>query len=187
MTMHKRLLLVVLSTVLIFVRVQPAEADPVISVGAYSPTSPTFSVPIEITGAADLMTWQFDLAFNPSDLQAISVSEGPFISGGGQFLTLFVPGVIDNSSGLISLIAGGYLDLPPGPSGNGTLATVEFSVLGTGNSPVRVNNASVFQGDIPSPVPEPHTLPLLLSVLALLGVRQRARRQMAGSNNHANR
>jgi len=103
--MHKRLLLVVLSTVLVFV--QPAEADSIISVGPYSPTSRTFSVPIEIAGAADLMTWQFDLAFNPSDMHAISVSEGPFTSGGGQFLTLFVPGVIDNSSGLISFIAGG--------------------------------------------------------------------------------
>jgi hypothetical protein len=79
--MPKRSLLVTSFTVLVLVYGQPAEADPVISVGAYSPTSPTFSVPIEITGAADLVTWQFDLVFNPSDMQAISVSERAFYIG----------------------------------------------------------------------------------------------------------
>ena len=94
---------------------------------AYVP-GPTFTVPVEIIGAVDLVTWQFDLAFDPADVQAISVSEGPFTSENGQFLTLFIPGVIDNVNGLVSIVAGAYLDVPPGPSGNGVLAYVEFTL-----------------------------------------------------------
>jgi general secretion pathway protein D len=173
--MLKQSLLVVSFTAVVLFGGQPAAASPIISIGAYTPTSPTFTVPIVITGAEDLVTWQFDLAFDPADLQALSVSEGPFTSGDGQFLTLFIPGVIDNVSGLISLVAGGYLDLPPGPSGNGILAYVEFSVLGTGDSPITVLDASGADGS--NPVPEPTALVLLASGLGLLKSTTRGRKR----------
>ena len=156
-----------------------AGAEPVISVGPYTvPGAPgtPFVVPIQITGAADLVTWQFDLAFDPTDLQVncdatiepCPVTEGPFTSSGGQHLTLFIPGVVDNDLGLISLIAGAYLDIPPGPSGNGVLAFVEFVAIGEGDSTISVQNASVVGGS--SAVPEPSSLTLLGGSLTLLTV-----------------
>jgi hypothetical protein len=154
-----------------------AHADPVISVGAYTVGTPTFMVPIEISGAADLVTWNFDLAFDPLDVQALAVTEGPFTSGNGQFLTLFDPGFIDNVSGLISLVAGAYLDLPPGPSGDGVLAYVEFELTpdGTGNAPLTVQGTSVIQNGSNS-VPEPATLTLVSASLLMVGALRRARR-----------
>jgi hypothetical protein len=191
MISRRLLLFAVLILALWFDAGTRASADPIISVGPYTPsTTMPFVVPIEITGAIALQTWQFDLAFNPSDLQVNTscvpfsvsgdpycadfppgpVTEGPFTSSNGTFLTLFIPGVSDNVGGLVSLVAGAYLDIPPGPSGNGTLAFVEFVTTpnGTGTSPITVQNGSTTGG-----VPEPATLALLVGGLALLGVRRR--------------
>lgn len=149
-----------------------------------------FALPIEITGAVALVTWQFDLSFDPGvvqvnelcvpfsssgdlycgDFPSGPVTEGPFTSSGSLFQTLFVPGVVDNTSGLVSIVAGGYVDLPPGPSGAGTLAYVEFYWVDPdpekhGNPRFSVESASVT-----SSVPEPGTLALLASGMLLLGM-----------------
>src|SRR5437868_4999444 len=83
-TMFKRWLFIVPLAVLGLACGRPSGAATIISAGLFTPTSPTFSVPIEITDAAALVTWQFDLAFDPADVQALSISEGPFPSSGGQ-------------------------------------------------------------------------------------------------------
>ena len=158
-----------------------AQALVVISTGPFTPTSPTFVVPIEIAGAADLVSWQFDLRFNPNDFQvnlscnALSdsfcdpingpVTEGSFTSKNGTALSLFVPGFADNSAGLLSIVSGAYQGTPPGPSGDGTLAFVEFSVKPNGmlNSPISIENALVTQGI--NAVDEP---PMLLWVFVAL-------------------
>jgi hypothetical protein len=161
----------------------PRQRRPIITVGPYTPGATPFVVPIVITGAVDLTTWQFDLAFDPTDLQVNTncdgstdafcdpifgpVTEGSFTSSGGTFLTLFVPGVVDNVTGLVSLVAGAFLDLPPGPSGSGVLANIEFKAIGTGTSPITVRNPSTTPA-----VPEPATVTLLIGGLALLGGRR---------------
>jgi len=167
--------------------VAPTSAAPEISVGVYTvPATPLtpFLVPIVITDVVDLVAWQFDLAFDPLDVQVncnatvdpCPVTEGPFTSSSGQFLTLFVPGVVDNDQGLVSLVAGAYLDLPPGPSGDGILAFVEFVATGPGTSPIVVENSFVIAGS--GAVPEPSTLALLGGGVAALGavIRRRAPR-----------
>lgn len=169
---------------LLCVGITRAGADAIISVGSYTPTSPTFVVPIQIMGAVDLVTWQFDLTFDPADVQVNTgcdpatdsfcdvitgpVTEGPFTAGP---FSLFVPGVIDNVNGLVSLIAGGYGGLPPGPSGDGILAYVEFTLLGDGESPITVESPSTTS----STVREPATSALLASGLTLLGAGALAR------------
>src|SRR5579871_2629178 len=112
-----------------------AVADPMLSVGSKTvDVGATFWVPISIAKAVDLTSWQFDISFNPALLQADSVMEGPFMSSFGA--TLFVPGVIDNGAGLISLVSDFYTDLPPDPSGTGVLANIEFTALAPGQSSV---------------------------------------------------
>jgi hypothetical protein len=176
-----------------------AIAAPIISVGTYIPPPPyapltTFVVPINITGAADLTFWQFDLAFNATDVQINTgcdpfsgdpycslftgpVTEGPFFGSLSPFNT-FNPGFISLDSVTLAqlgqLIAvndtfGGSL---PGPSGNGVIAYIEFvtTATGSGTSPITVQNGSTTSG-----VPEPATLALLLSGLALLGARRLTR------------
>ena len=154
------------------VAADPVLSAPFVTVGV----GDTFTIPISITGATDVTSWQFDL-----------VTEGPFMSAFGT--TFFTPGVIDNVTGLISLVADAYVDLPPDPSGSGVLANIEFTALAPGVSTLTF--ANVFVNDLDSgfqttngqvtvtgrAVPEPTTLTLLgLGLGVALGVHARRRR-----------
>jgi len=91
---------------------------------------------------------------------------------------LFVPGFADNSAGLLSIVSGAYQGIPPGPSGDGTLAFVEFSVKPNGmlDSPISIENALVTQGA--NAVDEPPMLPWVFAVLiSTLVCRRSARRR----------
>jgi len=150
----------------------------------------TFDILISITGAVELTSWQFDLAFNPSIIRANSVTEGPFLSESGTKTTLFSSGVIDNVTGHITLVTDSFVDLPPGPSGSGVIADISFTALAPGISPLTL--ANVFLNDLDSGfsitngqvtvlgtarVPEPATLTLLaLGLAAARYVRWRGTR-----------
>lgn len=168
------------------------EADPIIAAG--TPFSvdagppEVFVLPIEITNAVELITWQLDVSFDASVVQVNEscdpssdpycgdfppgpVTEGPFTSSGGLHTTLFVPGVVDNFAGLVSLVAGAYTDLPPNPSGGGILAYVEFYWV---DSQCSLENPdckpmlNVQNTITSSAVPEPTTLALLAAGFLVL-------------------
>lgn len=137
----------------------------------------TFAINLHVTDVVKLTSWQFDLAYDPSILHANWVTEGPFLSSAGT--TLFIPGVIDNTAGLISLVAASFMDLSP-PSGSGVLAAVHFTALRSGISPLTASNVfldfsnsgfTITNGSVG--VSEPSTA-LLLGLGALLfGGRRR--------------
>ena len=138
--MVKRTLLVALSFALLviltptFVQAQagPVISAPFVTVGV----GDTFTIPVLITGATDLTSWQFDLAFDPTLVRANSVTEGPFLSSSGTQSTLFVPGFIDNGGGHILGVTDLFTDISPPPSGGGVLANIEFTALAPGVSPL---------------------------------------------------
>ena len=166
-----------------------------ISVGGRIDISPTtFVVPIEIADGVDVFSWQFDLTYDPSDVQINTgcdpfsgdpycslftgaVTEGDFFSSGAPFNVL-APGFVDldsitlAQSGLLFGVSGTFGGAPPFPSGNGTLAFVEFVLLGTGSSPIGVTgSAATF-----SAVPEPGTLALFTTGFVLPGAWRALRR-----------
>lgn len=165
-----------------------------ITVGARIPLSATtFVAPIEISDALNLSSWQLDLVYNPSDVLINTacdpfsgdvycdfltgaITEGPFFSTLSPF-NVFVPGFITEIAGTQAGLVLGMADIfggtPPGPSGSGTLAYVEFLIIGSGTSPITVTNTSV---TTIAPVPEPATATLLASGLAAILAR-RARKQ----------
>jgi hypothetical protein len=155
----------------------------------------TFTIPVSITDAADLNAWQFDLAFDPTILQvtATGVTESAFFTQGD--ITVFVPGVVDNTRGQI-LGASDALILQPAVNGSGVLANIEFTAIAPGvsslalsnvflnqlNSGFTVTNGSVCVNAPTSPtcqsppLPEPNTLALLAIGLSAFGARSRAAR-----------
>jgi hypothetical protein len=159
-------------------------------------TATTFVLPIEITDAIEVSEWFFELTYDPTDVQVNvacdpfvgdlycslltgPVTEGDFFAAGAPF-NLLVPGVVEldpitlAQSGRLFGLHGAYSGIPPGPSGNGTLAYIEFIVLGTGDSPID-GNGTVDGGDGSGPpvsVPEPGTLALLATGFASLAGRR---------------
>jgi hypothetical protein len=182
-----------LIALLVVLQPQRVEAS-VISVGPYTPsTTIPFVVPIEITGAVALASWNFDLTYDATDIvintacdsttdlfcDSLSgpVTQGPFFASVASFPPLFVPGFIltdasSNQTGQLLGVNGAWQDPPPGPSGNGILAYVEFVTApnGTGTSTITV------QGGSTSSAPEPATLALLSFGLLLLGAERLRRR-----------
>jgi len=145
----------------------------------------TFDVNVNVTGASDLYAYQLDLTFDPTLLSAVSVSEGPFLPGGGT--TFFIPGTIDNVGGSVAATADALIGPIPGVSGDGTLLTFEFTALAPGTSALTLanpflfdsslnditanttfGNGSVTIGAATSVTPEPGTYLALCAILLLL-------------------
>jgi len=158
-----------------------------LSITVDSPTvnaGDTVTINLNVADAVNLTSWQFDLNYNPLLLQANSVTEGSFLSSAGS--TLFIPGFIDNTAGLIGGMSGFFTDLIP-PSGSGVLATIEFTALASGLSPLTLSNVFVDGLDSgftvtngSATVPEPSSLALLLlGGLTLWGMRRWRERDAA--------
>ena len=98
----------------------------------------TFTLDIWAENVFDLAGWQFDLAFGPSVLEAIEVSEGDFLKTDGGTV-FFQAGRIDNASGKITGIRAARLT-DSGVSGSGSLIQVEFEAKSGGETEVALHN-----------------------------------------------
>src|SRR5688572_2477841 len=126
-----------------------------------SPT--TFALPINIIDGVAVESWQFDLRYDASDVQVNTgcdpfggdpycslltgpVTEGDFFASGAPF-NLLIPGFIDldpvtfAQTGLLFGVNGAFGGFLPFPSGDGTLAFVEFTILGDGSSVITVDGS----------------------------------------------
>lgn len=107
----------------------------------------SFSVDIkaaDITSTDSLYGWEFYLTFTPSLLQVASVTKGPFLGDFTMWAFEMVKPEIDNDNGLVT--AGDMLlDFSPGAgkTGNGTLATIRFSIIGEGVTPLHFTSSDL--------------------------------------------
>lgn len=158
-----------------------AEADPIISVGSFPasppsylppPPSGTFLVPVDISGASGLQNWRFDLLFDNTVVEEVDPGDGSsgiygaeFTPGDADSQSFILSGFPFNPLGIVDTVAGSYPSLSAGPSGDGTLAFILFEFLDgqSGNDPnFRIENPAVQE-----PVPEPGTLALIAAALAI--------------------
>ena len=111
----------------------------------------TFEFDVRAENVSDLAGWQFDIAFDPADLEAIEVSEGDFLKTGGG-ATFFQSGSIDNAAGKITgLIAGRISE--GGVSGSGSVLHVRFKAKSKGVTELALLNflfGSVAKESIPA-------------------------------------
>ena len=136
----------------------------------------TFAVDVNIANVTDLFAFQFDVGFNQNNLMATSVVEGSFLPNGGS--TFFIPGTIDNTNGVIALIADSLTGPVQGVSGSGTLAIFDFTAVGTGLTDLTVSNVILLDSSgnpisLVSNTPEPSTV--ILFALGALGVALKLR------------
>ncbi|MGA2119956.1 MAG: cohesin domain-containing protein [Bryobacteraceae bacterium] len=124
--------LVAASTSLLAGTISVQPAAPTVTVGQ------SFTLSVDISGASDLYGYQFDLGFDPSVLEATSVTEGAFLGTGGP--TIFVPGTIDNVGGSITANADILNGAVSGVNGSGDLLDVTFQALTARASGVQVFN-----------------------------------------------
>ncbi len=98
----------------------------------------TFEFDVRAESVSDLAGWQFDIAFDPTVLEAVDVSEGDFLKTDGGS-TFFQSGRIDNAAGKITgLIAGRLTD--GGVSGTGSLLQVRLKAKSEGETELALQN-----------------------------------------------
>jgi hypothetical protein len=118
----------------------PTQAAPVIGVSSTTANIADIvdwvSVHVSIADAVDLYAYQFGIAFDPAILGLFDIVEGNFLPDVGA--TVFVPGAVGGTPGLIEFTAGSLLGPGPGANGSGLLFSVLFAVNQPGISPVSV-------------------------------------------------
>jgi len=104
-----------------------------------APIGSKFTVNIDISGASDLYTWHVNVTFNKNILSVSKISAGTFLAASPNITTSEVLGFVINStdntkgySGFAEAILGSIT----GQTGTGTLATIEFLIVGYGTTPI---------------------------------------------------
>ena len=90
------------------------------------------SIEVPISHVSELGGFQFTLSYNPSVVHVESVSLGDFLASTGRNASQLGP-QIDNDLGQVTFGAFTF-GTPPGPSGDGVLATIVFSAQSVGES-----------------------------------------------------
>jgi hypothetical protein len=96
----------------------------------------TFSINITVSNVIDLVGWQFNLYYKSAVLKATSYSEGPFLQTGGITTLFNASSFTDHYNATFGVVTLYDLRLSnlTGVNGSGTLATINFTVIGSGAS-----------------------------------------------------
>ena len=101
-------------------------------------TGDTFTLDILAEDVLDMAGWQFDIAFDPTVLEAVNVSEGNFLKTGGA-TTFFQGGSINNAAGKITGLNSARISAQ-GVTGTGTLLQVNFKAKSGGETKLELQN-----------------------------------------------
>ena len=114
--------------------------------GALSVGSGPYTVPISVTGAAQVSTLTLSLSYDPTVLRVNAVREGSFMRQGGANVT-FVQKV-DGNDGRVDLALSRNSD-PTGASGSGLLAAVVFEAVRPGSAILSPSGLGLTPGGVP--------------------------------------
>ena len=91
-----------------------------------------------IVNGMNVFAVPFHLTYNPDVLQYVSSAQGTFLNSDGSDTVLFVSPMIDEL-----VVALSRLEVGPGASGDGVLATFEFLATGAGDGGLAFTGASL--------------------------------------------
>ncbi len=103
----------------------------------------TVTLNVTIENASNLGGFQFDVLYNTQIVHVDTVILGDFISSTGRGAFQLGPEIDNNSNPGKVTFGGASFGSNPGPDGNGILAQVTFTSLGTGNSAVELQNVLI--------------------------------------------
>ena len=133
---------------------QPQPAGPPVSFSVVPSTvnptvGATFSVAVNLINANDVYSVPLQLQFNPAVLQLVNVDAGEFLARDGQAVSIVHR---DEGNGLVTIAT----SRPPnatGVSGQGSVATLTFKAVGSGDSNlslVKVGALNSSQANLPA-------------------------------------
>ncbi len=109
-----------------------------------------FSVAVKTDyNGSDIQAWQFNMSFNPTVLNCVNVTNGDLITTVKYPTAQFKAGAFDNTEGKIRLSLALFFSIGepyPITSGPGTLAYVNFTVVGTGTSSITLGSKTILMG-----------------------------------------
>jgi hypothetical protein len=105
-----------------------------------------FTIAVSTENASEMMSFGFDVLYNPSIIQYVSASEGTFLSQNGSVPSSFNSGLENGVAGKL-VIGGARLTVPPsGTSGSGGLFTLTFKALTAGSTQISFDSGSFVSG-----------------------------------------
>lgn len=121
----------------------PASTEIIIEDLAINPIEgDSFSTTVSITNANDVLSYGFDIIYDPLILAYTSATEDLFLNEGGTISTSFLENLENGTQGKI-VVAGSRLTVPPtGLSGSGDLFTLNFDAITTGSTTITFEPAS---------------------------------------------
>ena len=129
-------------------------ADPILSIQPVTTNASvgdTVTLDVNISNVTDLFAFQFDVSFDPTVLNTVSVTEGSLLPTGGS--TFFLGGTIDNVGGTIANNADSLIGAISGVTGSGTLAVLQFTAFAPGASAVDLGNLIFLDSNFSSITP----------------------------------
>jgi general secretion pathway protein D len=105
-----------------------------VTVGGEQQVGGLFTVPVTISNVSDVGAASLTVTYDPSVLQAVSVSGGTFMAQGGATPT-FVP-EIDAAAGRVNLA---FTRAEAGASGQGLLAGIQFKAISPGTAQLAIS------------------------------------------------
>ncbi len=97
----------------------------------------TFTINIDAQNMFDLAGWQFDINFDPTALQIITINEGNLLKQNAT--TMFLSGSTNNTAGKITGLRSVRLS-PQGTTGTGTMLQIECKAKSAGETELTLNN-----------------------------------------------
>lgn len=115
----------------------------------------SFEINLTVSNVSDLYGWQFNLTFDPTILNAVNVTEGPFLKQAGD--TWLLGPTINNIAGFVFCGDSLFPFPDEGATGSGVLASITFNVTAEGKSDLHFFEMILKTVEENLPVPIDHT------------------------------